>query len=262
MIQQLFRLKIALLVVLSIMLMVQPSLAAIETVAAQNDDVVWTAPGQEKARQRAQQIIPMVDKVKEEGPIRRSQRLHATELSIKDAKNTYFLLDSPFIKAQEDHYGPVRFNHGQHAAASGDCSICHHLRPADNSSYIGDSNHPETVRCSACHQQAFHPDYPERLGLKAAYHQSCTPCHQQQNKGPVTCSGCHLNKVPEHKQLVKLPEKPDALQVTAECLRCHEDEANDMLHTAHWQWRGPSGHTQDHSREIRHGKGTTALNNY
>ena len=252
---QFFRLNLALLTLLLTLALPQVSLA-------QNNATTWTAPGQEQARLRAQETVPMVDKVLEEGSIRRSQRLHATQLSIKDAKTTYFLLDSPIIKAQEDHYGSVRFNHGQHAASSSDCSICHHLRPADNSNYIGNGNHPETVRCSACHQQAFHPDYPERLGLKAAYHQSCTPCHQQQNKGPITCNGCHLNKVPEHKDLVKLPENPDALQVTAECLRCHEDEANDMLHTAHWLWRGASSHTQDHSREIRHGKGTTALNNY
>jgi|LGVF01.2.fsa_nt_gb hypothetical protein len=259
MIQQFFRLKMALALVVLAILVAQPSLADMAVMPVLSDNAVWSAPRQEQARLRAQETVPMVDKVKDEGPIRRSQRLHATELSIKDAKDTYFLLDSPHIKAQEDHYGPVRFNHGQHAASSGDCSICHHLRPADDSSY---SNHPETVRCSACHQQAFHPDYPERLGLKAAYHQSCTPCHQQQNKGPVTCNGCHLNKVPEHKQLVQLPDNPDALQVTAECLRCHEDEANDLLHTAHWLWRGPSTHTQDQSREVHHGKGTTALNNY
>lgn len=219
----------------------------------------WQAPAQEQALLRARQPVEMVANVLEEGPIRRSQRLREVGLSIKDVKNTYMILDSPLIKAQQDHYLEVRFNHGQHAAASGDCSICHHRRPAERN--LG-SESPETVRCSACHQQAFHPDYPERLGLKAAYHQRCIPCHQQQSKGPQTCSDCHLKRVPEHKQLVKLPENPDALQVTAECLRCHAQQADDMLLTAHWLWRGSSTYTQDHSREVRHGKGTTALNNY
>jgi hypothetical protein len=235
----------------------------------------WIAPRQEQARQRAQQQLPLVREVVEEGPIRRSQRLRELGLNMKDVKHTYMLLDSPLIKAQEDNYAAVRFNHGQHAAASGDCSICHHLRPVadssagvspDNSAGVAPDNGvgvaPETVRCSACHQQAFNPDYPERLGLKAAYHQQCIPCHQHQQKGPQICSECHLARVPDHKQLVKLPPNPDALQVTAECLRCHQQAGEEMLHTVHWLWRGSSTYTRDHTREVRHGKGTTALNNY
>ncbi len=222
----------------------------------------WVAPAQEKALRRAQAVVPMVKEVKQEGAIRRSQRLHALGVSVRDVKDSYFVLNSPFIKAVEDHYGAVRFNHGQHAAESGDCTICHHLRaktatPAEN----GDKP-LETQRCSACHQQAFNPDYPERLGLKAAFHQRCIPCHEQRHKGPQTCRGCHLNNVPDHKKLVKLPDNADALQVTAECLRCHETAANDLQHSAHWLWRGPSTHTQDHENSVRHGKGTTALNNY
>jgi len=219
----------------------------------------WSAPGQEQAQARSQESVPLVEQVQYEGPIRRSQRVRALGVSIKDVKNTYMVLDSPIIKQQEDHYAAVRFNHGQHAAMSGDCTVCHHQRPVDNPDKKA---HKELVRCSACHQGSFQPEFPERLGLKAAYHQSCIPCHQQKNKGPVTCRGCHLNNVPDHKQLVKLGDKPDALQVSAECQRCHEQAAEHVLSSAHWLWRGPSGYTIDHDRESSHGKGTTALNNY
>ncbi len=219
----------------------------------------WSAPGQEQAKLRALVQVPLVEQVQHEGAIRRSQRVRALGVSIKDVKNTYMVLDSPIIKAQEDNYAAVRFNHGQHAAMSGDCTVCHHQRPVNNPDKKA---HKELVRCSACHQRSFNPEFPERLGLKAAYHQSCMPCHQQKNKGPVTCRGCHLNNVPDHKKLVKLGEKPDALQVTAECLRCHQQDADHVLHSAHWLWRGPSSYTIDHERDISHGKGTTALNNY
>lgn len=87
-------------------------------------------------------------------------------------------------------------------------------------------------------------------------------CHQQEAKGPVGCKGCHLKHVPDHKALVKLPDNPDPFQVTAECLRCHDAQGEDMLKTAHWLWRGPSPYTTGHRKDILHGKGTTALNNY
>lgn len=219
----------------------------------------WSAPGQDNAQLRATETVPLVHQVQHEGAIRRSQRVRALGLSIKDVKNTYMVLDSPIIKEQEDHYAAVRFNHGQHAAMSGDCTVCHHLRPLDT---MDEKANKELVRCSACHQRAFNQELPDRLGLKAAYHQSCIPCHQQKNRGPITCRGCHLNNVPDHKKLIKLDGKPDALQVTAECLRCHEQAGEHVLSSVHWLWRGPSTYTIDHDREILHGKGTTALNNY
>ena len=219
----------------------------------------WAAPGHDQAQQRSQQTVPLVEAIHREGSLRRSERLHDLGLSIKAVKTTYFYLNSPLISAVEDHYEGVRFNHGQHAAQAGDCSVCHHLRPEQDVEY---SPHPETVRCSACHQKSFDPRVAERPGLKAAYHQRCIGCHKQQHAGPQVCTDCHLKQVPDHTKLVKLPDHPDALQVTAECLRCHEQQANDMLHTAHWLWRGPSPYTQDRSREVMHGKGTTALNNY
>jgi hypothetical protein len=87
-------------------------------------------------------------------------------------------------------------------------------------------------------------------------------CHKQEAKGPVTCTGCHLKNVPDHKELVKLPDNPDPFEVTAECLRCHDNAGEDMLKTSHWLWKGPSPYTAGHRKDIQHGKGTTAINNY
>ena len=216
---------------------------------------VWKAPDQEKAKDRAAEVVPFIKKYKDDDRISRRIRLMDAGISIKDVTDVYFLLDSPIIKKREDHYEPVRFAHKRHAALIKDCTKCHHFRPKDE-------NALETTRCSACHQDSFNPDHPERIGLKAAYHQQCMECHKEEAKGPEDCKGCHLRNVPDHKDLVKLPEKADPFQVTAECLRCHDTQAEDMLTTAHWLWKGPSPYTTGHRKDIMHGKGSTALNNY
>ncbi len=215
----------------------------------------WKAPDQEQARQRAMEPVPFVTQYKDEQQIERKMRLLDQGLSLSDMTDVYFLLDSPVIKKREDHYEPVRFAHKRHAALIRDCTKCHHYRPKNEDAL-------ETTRCSACHQDAFNPEHPERIGLKAAYHQQCMECHQQEAKGPTDCTGCHLKNVPDHKELVNLPDNADPFQVTAECLRCHETQGQDMIKTAHWLWRGPSPYTTGHRKDILHGKGTTALNNY
>ncbi len=215
----------------------------------------WTAPDQERAKERAGEVVPFVKEYRDEDRILRKARLLEKGISLEDAREAYFLLDSPIIKQKEDHYGPVRFAHKRHAALTGDCAECHHYRPKDESM-------PETTRCSACHQDAFNPDRPERIGLKGAFHQQCIQCHQEKQNGPVTCNGCHLKNTPDHKELVKLPDDPSPFQVTRECLRCHDRAGEDMLKTAHWLWKGPSPYTVKREKEIQHGKGTTALNNY
>ncbi len=215
----------------------------------------WTAPDQEQARDRAKEAVPFVKAYKDEHQIERKMRLLKEGLSLSDITDVYFLLDSPIIKKREDHYEPVRFAHKRHAALIQDCTKCHHYRPLNEAAL-------ETTRCSACHQDAFNPEHPERIGLKAAYHQQCMECHQAEAKGPTDCKGCHLKNVPDHKELVNLPDNADVFQVTAECLRCHETQGEDMLTTAHWLWRGPSPYTTGHRKDILHGKGTTALNNY
>ena len=148
------------------------AIAAAEGAApAHQPNPAWTAPDQEAAKKRAQEIVPFVEAVLEECQLCRQMRLRETGLGIKDITNSYFLLDSPIIKKSEDLYGPVRFKHSKHAAQLKDCALCHHRRPIDASA-------KETTRCSACHQEAFRSDQPERLGLKAAFHQQCTGCHQ------------------------------------------------------------------------------------
>ena len=231
-------------------------------VAAGNTDAqpaskepAWIAPDQVEAQKRAREVVPFVGEVMDECKLCRQQRLRDRGLGVKDQQHSYFLLDSPILKKTEDHYGPVRFMHSKHAAITNDCALCHHYRPVDESA-------SETVRCSACHQEAFNEEYPERIGLKAAYHQQCLDCHKQMNKGPIDCIGCHQKNVPDHGELVQLPPDPEPTQVTAECLRCHEAAGRDMLASAHWLWKGPSPFTLKHRKAVHHGKATTAVNNF
>ena len=218
-------------------------------------DDTWTAPDQEAARARAHEPVAFIKEVREEFPGVRRQRLLDMGLSIDDIPHSYFLLDSPIIKKLEDHYGPVRFMHSKHAASVNDCSACHHYRPADPEA-------GETVRCAACHQEPFKSGFAQRLGLKAAYHLNCMGCHEEMNQGPVDCVGCHAKKVPDHKDLVKLPADPEPTEVTVECLRCHAEEGDEMLTSAHWLWKGPSPYTMRHTRDIYSGKATNTINNF
>ena len=88
---------------------------------------VWTAPDQEKAKERARQVVPFIKEYKDEGKINRKISLMDAGVSLKDVSDVYFLLDSPLIKKTEDHYEPVRFSHQRHAALTQDCSKCHHF---------------------------------------------------------------------------------------------------------------------------------------
>jgi hypothetical protein len=215
----------------------------------------WVAPDQAAAEIRAAERVPFVAAVKDECTLCRQLRLRDMGLGIKDQAESYYLLNSPIIQETEDHYGPVRFMHTKHAAVTQDCAICHHYRPLDETA-------SEIVRCSACHQEPFKKEQPDRLGLKAAFHQQCMGCHQEMNQGPIDCTGCHSKNIPDHKGLVALPENPEPSRVTAECLRCHETAGEDMLASAHWLWKGASSYTLEHRKEVRHGKATTAVNNF
>lgn len=231
------------------------ALAAATAGQSAGEAAQWIAPDQEAAVKRAQEVVPFVAGVMDECRLCRQQRLRDAGLGVKDQEHSYYLLDSPILKKLEDRYEPVRFMHAKHASQIQDCALCHHYRPLDESA-------SETVRCSACHQEPFNADHPERLGLKAAYHQQCTDCHREMNQGPVDCIGCHTKKVPDHSDLVKLEGQPEPSQVTSECLRCHNEAGEDMLSTAHWLWKGPSPYTMKHRKEVEHGKATTALNNF
>jgi hypothetical protein len=216
----------------------------------------WVAPDQEAAVEMSRQTPTFVEEILMEDLPLRQQRLRELGVGIKDIEHSYLWLESPLVNTFEDSYGPVRFMHSRHAAdVRGDCATCHHYRPANPET-------AETVACKACHQKAFDPEHPERIGLKAAYHQQCIGCHEDVEKGPVDCEGCHAKNVPDHERLVSLPPDPTPMQVTRECLRCHEDAGRGMLASAHWLWRGPSSYTVEHRSSIGCGKRTTALNDY
>lgn len=215
----------------------------------------WKAILQEEAIQRAHQVPPPVKEVLKETPVQRKIRLKAKPVNLNDQKFSYLVLESPLISEEEDLFGPVRFMHKKHAAILGDCTGCHHYRPADPTAQ-------EIARCSACHRKSFEPEMLERIGLKAAYHRQCMDCHKERNQGPVGCTECHAKKVPDHSKLVKLPENPSPMDVTRECLRCHDKQGEEMLQSAHWLWRGPSPFTEGHEKDIHLGKATNTVNNF
>ena len=223
-------------------------------ISIQNKQNDWIAVDQNAAIEHSQKTVPLVINVKKEKLCDRKQRLLGF-LSMQDSEHRYFLLDSPIIKKTNDLYGPVRFMHNKHMSVSDDCVTCHHYRPEGK-------NVSETVRCRACHQEAFNPDVPGRIGLKAAYHLRCIGCHDKVNNGPVNCTGCHKKNVPDHSKLVKLTGKPKPSEVTIECLRCHKSSAEGLSTSAHWLWKGPSINTQGREREINNGKATNTMNNF
>jgi len=220
----------------------------------------WKAPDQDAAIARSKEIIPLVKEVVVEPPGVRSQRFIEEGFDIADIKHNYFWLDSPIIKKTEDMYRPVRFMHTKHAASVKDCTLCHHARP--EKAIHDKARLDETLRCSACHQESFDPRMPERIGLKAAYHITCMDCHKEEGKGPVGCQGCHLRNEVNHTDRINLPANPTPMQVTAECLRCHEKAGNDMIKSAHWLWKGPSPYTLKHKKSIQIGKSEKTLNNF
>ena len=59
---------------------------------------VWKAPDQEKAKERAKQVVPFISEYKDEGKISRKISLMDAGVSLKDVTDVYFLLDSPLIK--------------------------------------------------------------------------------------------------------------------------------------------------------------------
>ena len=232
------------------------------------DDFVSTAPRvvppsaprpwearQSAAVHRSVEVVPLVKEVFKETLSQRRARLDVKALQLEDMKFSYFLLNNPIIKKEENLYGTVRFMHKKHATLLNDCVICHHYRPADLAA-------SEATRCSACHQTAFNPELPGRIGLKGAHHRQCMGCHKELNKGPVGCTDCHAKNVPAHSELIKLTGKPEPTEVTKECLRCHDAQAEEMLTSTHWLWKGPSAFTEGEEKRIDLGKATKTINNF
>lgn len=214
----------------------------------------WEAR-QNVAQLRSVEVVPLVREVLKETPTQRRIRLGDKVPQLEDIKYSYFLLNNPIIKAEENLYGTVRFMHKKHAGLLKDCFVCHHHRPADPKAL-------ETARCSACHQRAFNPMIPGRIGLKGAHHRQCLYCHSKWNKGPVGCTECHPKNVSDHNKLVKLSGRPTPTEVIKECLRCHDVQAEQMLTSTHWLWKGPSPFTEGYEKQTELGKATKTINNF
>ena len=216
----------------------------------------WEAR-QEAAVRRSAEVVPLVKEVLKETPSQRLARLGDRVPKLEDMAYSYFLLNNPLIKdkREENLYGTVRFMHKKHAGILKDCFVCHHHRSAD-------TRDPEITRCSSCHQRPFNPELLGRIGLKAAHHRQCMGCHKKWERGPLGCAECHPKNVPDHNKLVELSGKPGPMEVTKECLRCHDVQAQEMLTSTHWLWKGPSPFTDGYEKRIDLGKATKTVNNF
>lgn len=63
----------------------------------------------------------------------------------------------------------------------------------------------------------------------------------------------------EHKQMNG--PYPDGFTVTKACLKCHRKQADEVLTSAHWLWKGPSPFVQGHEDSTDLGKGNL-INNF
>lgn len=181
-------------------------------------------------------------------------------------KNLYWL-DSPLLRAASDDYEPVAFAHRIHDnLTGGDCGVCHHRHAGSDGDRVGEdigslhalmdiklggpcaTCHEDMAQnppqgCARCHGAPNEDDAPSRIGLKGAYHRQCIGCHQRRivpEPAPTECNSCHHPWTPDHSLLVTLPAKPAPQDVTRNCLSCHAKAGQDVLKTAHWNWKGHS----------------------
>jgi hypothetical protein len=113
-------------------------------------------------------------------------------------------------------YGPVEFDHENHAGIADGCRSCHHAKFGDplscghcHSNYVerrdfGHDVHEEAMdclschqvtstaemRCSACHKTPHDPENLHVIGLKGAFHLRCMGCHEELGLD-VSCTACH-----------------------------------------------------------------------
>lgn len=66
--------------------------------------------------------------------------------------------------------------------------------------------------------------------------------------------------ISEHHESLKGPYA-DGMAVTKDCLKCHRKQADEVLHSAHWLWQGPSPNVQGHEHRTDLGK-RTLINNF
>ena len=64
----------------------------------------------------------------------------------------------------------------------------------------------------------------------------------------------------DHRQHMKGPY-PDGITVTKACLKCHRKQADEVLTSAHWLWKGPSPFVQGHEDSTDLGK-RNLINNF
>ncbi|HPS02890.1 MAG TPA: cytochrome c3 family protein, partial [Candidatus Sumerlaeota bacterium] len=227
----------------------------------------WKAPDLEKAKAYSQKPIPplVVEVVEKDPSLERkagstrpfllSNSLY--EFLVLKLEYDFFLLNSPIIKKEDDFYQPVRFTHAKHAAVTQNCTVCHHAAPKDSREQY------DTTPCNACHQESFNKTVFGRLGLKAAYHRQCVTCHaeSQNPRAPTDCIGCHGENVKDHSQLIELTGTPTPSEVTRECVRCHEGQAEDFMKSSHWLWKTAASRAEALAGKSASGKAATALNN-
>ena len=81
----------------------------------------------------------------------------------------------------------VVFQHDAHnEAAAFEYAACHHIY---EDGQLLEDEAPEDRECSKCHADT---DDPQHLDLVTAYHNRCKGCHEEEKKGPVICSECHV----------------------------------------------------------------------
>ena len=80
--------------------------------------------------------------------------------------------------------GNVLFDHKEHASEDGyglECTDCHHMMEEGET----------PLACGECHMPDDDEESPKRSD---AFHDQCKGCHEDNDAGPVECSGCHLMK--------------------------------------------------------------------
>jgi hypothetical protein len=65
---------------------------------------------------------------------------------------------------------------------------------------------------------------------------------------------------PTHAKYMK-GQYADGISVTKDCLKCHRQESEDILESAHWLWKGPTPLIEGHEDRTDLGK-KNIINNF
>ncbi|MFO7965017.1 MAG: cytochrome c3 family protein [Desulfobacterales bacterium] len=110
--------------------------------------------------------------------------------------------EEPIRLMFETSAGSVLFLHKTHTVPSGygiSCFDCHHHPQEDESAIrsCGDCHGPEEAEatqieaCMECHY-ADEIEGLEMVKRSDAFHSQCIECHDDFEKGPTECAGCHV----------------------------------------------------------------------